>query len=298
MNGKYKEIDTTLRGLNHSTDAHYKWLVTILRFVARRDVELAEITYQDAHHHCEFGQWLNEKLNEQRDDQRYLLDINTTHIEVHQTCRELVAAIEIDGRGSVGFKAFEHSLLAFTESLSRYKEYLIQLRTSYDALTGLPSRRVLDGSFDSLSEALSAKGLYLLLLDVDHFKKINDNYGHLNGDVILRTLAFHLSDNIRRNESVYRYGGEEFIIMLQAENDRQAAAAAERIRRTIAGIETQVGEQLIRITFTSGLTRVMPGEVLREVLERADMALYKGKNSGRNCTVMIHRGQEMMKIEA
>src|SRR5690606_40017713 len=76
-------------------------------------------------------------------------------------------------------------------------------------------------------------GLYLLLLDIDHFKKVNDNYGHLTGDAVLRSLALHLEDNVRRSESVYRYGGEEFIILLQAKNDREDSEIAELLPRVI-----------------------------------------------------------------
>lgn len=139
-------------------------------------------------------------------------------------------------------------------------------------------------------------GLYLLLLDVDHFKKINDNYGHLTGDAVLRSLALNLENNIRRAECVYRYGGEEFIILLQAGSDREATEAAERIRRVIAASEAVEGDHRVKITFSSGLTRVNRGEALREVMERADVALYKGKQSGRNCTILINKNFDCINV--
>lgn len=296
MNRKFNEIDSTLRGLNHSTDAHFKWLVTILRFVSSRDVELAEITQEDAHDHCEFGQWLNVQLQQEREDRHFLLDINIKHNRVHQACRQILSTIANDAGRSSAFDAFEAALLAFTESISLYKQHLLQLRTSYDALTGLPLRRILDESFDRLNEGADGAGLYLLLLDIDHFKKVNDNYGHLTGDAVLRSLALNLEDNVRRSESVYRYGGEEFIILLRAESDREATAAAERLRHAIAAAETVSGEHVIRITFTSGLTRVHRGEPLREVLERADMALYRGKHGGRNCTMLIGKNLDCINV--
>ena len=296
MNRKFREIDATLRGLNYSTDAHFKWLVTILRFVANRDVELPEITHDDAHHRCEFGLWLNNQLQDEQNDSHYLLDISAKHHQVHQTCRQIMASIERQEECPASYDAFEVALLAFTESLSHYKAHLLQLRTSYDALTGLPLRRILDESFDRLNAGAEERGLYLLLLDIDHFKKVNDNYGHLTGDAVLRSLALHLEDNVRRSESAYRYGGEEFIILLRANNDREPAAAAERLRHIIADAETIFGGHTIRITFTSGLTRVHRGEPLREVLERADMALYRGKHGGRNCTMLINRNLDCINV--
>ncbi len=296
MNRKFKEIDDTVRSLNQSTDAHFRWLVKILRFIDSRNVDLPEISSDEAHLHCEFGHWLNTRLLEEREDTNFLLDINKKHIHVHQACRNLISAIEQQRQTNDVFNLFEESLLAFTEALTHYKVHLLQLRTSYDALTGLPLRRILDESFASMNKELGADGLYLLLLDIDHFKKVNDNYGHLNGDIVLRSLALNISNNIRRSESMYRYGGEEFIVVLHASNDQDAVAIAERLRRDIARLETIAGEHLIRVTFTGGLTRIHEGESLREVLERADIALYTGKKSGRNCSQLINRELQTQKF--
>ncbi len=296
MNRKFKEIDETVRSLNQSTDAHFRWLVKILRFIDSRNVDLPEISSDEAHLHCEFGHWLNTRLLEEREDTNFLLDINKKHIRVHQACRNLISAIEQQRQANDVFNLFEEFLLAFTEALTHYKVHLLQLRTSYDALTGLPLRRILDESFASMNKELGADGLYLLLLDIDHFKKVNDNYGHLNGDIVLRSLALNISNNIRRSESMYRYGGEEFIVVLHASNDQDAVAIAERLRRDIARLETIAGEHLIRVTFTGGLTRIHKGESLREVLERADIALYTGKKSGRNCSQLINRQLQTQKF--
>ncbi len=296
MNRKFKEIDETVRSLNQSTDAHFRWLVKILRFIDSRNVDLPEISSDEAHLHCEFGHWLNTRLLEEREDTNFLLDINKKHIRVHQACRNLISAIEQQRQANDVFNLFEESLLAFTEALTHYKVHLLQLRTSYDALTGLPLRRILDESFASMNKELGADGLYLLLLDIDHFKKVNDNYGHLNGDIVLRSLALNISNNIRRSESMYRYGGEEFIVVLHASNDQDAVAIAERLRRDIARLETIAGEHLIRVTFTGGLTRIHKGESLREVLERADIALYTGKKSGRNCSQLFNRQLQTQKF--
>ncbi|MGL4428791.1 MAG: diguanylate cyclase [Silvania sp.] len=296
MNRKFTEIDETIRGLNASTDAHFKWLVKILRFIANHDIDLPEITCDDAHQRCEFGHWINTRLQEEREGKNFVLDISKKHIRVHQACRNIITAINDKCQTDAVFNVFEQSLLAFTEALTTYKVHLLQLRTSYDALTGLPLRRILDESFTSMNNELGAEGLYLLLLDVDHFKKVNDTYGHLNGDIVLRSLAMNMSNNIRRSESMYRYGGEEFIVVLHAKDDREAVTIAERLRHDIAELEMVAGEHIIRITFTAGLTRIHADEVLREVLERADQALYIGKKSGRNCTQLINQRLETKKI--
>ena len=291
-----KEIDETIRGLNQSTDAHFRWLVKILRFIDSRNSDLPEICSGEAHLHCEFGHWLKTRLREEREDTSFLLNINKKHISVHQACRDLLTAIEQHRQGNDVYDHFEQSLLAFTDALTTYRVHLLQLRTSYDALTDLPLRRILDESFSRMNKELGADGLYLLLLDIDHFKKVNDNYGHLNGDIVLRSLALNIRNNIRRSESMYRYGGEEFIVLLHAADDHDAVTIAERLRRDIARCEMMAGEHIIRITFTGGLTRIHQDETLREVLERADVALYTGKKNGRNCTQLINRFLETEKF--
>jgi diguanylate cyclase len=143
--------------------------------------------------------------------------------------------------------------------------HLLQRRTSYDALTGLPLRRVLDESFDNTVSEFAADGLYLLLLDIDHFKKINDNYGHLIGDDVLRAFALQLEDGTRRNEPVYRYGGEEFIILLHATCDKEASIIAKRLRESVAATDIKTADHRIHITFSAGLSRIHAGESLHEV---------------------------------
>lgn len=296
MNQKHSYIDSTILGLNNSFEAHFKWLVKVLHFITSKSALMPELTCYDAHKICEFGQWVDERLAEERNDGSFLHDIHRKHHAIHTTCRALVEAIRDDNVSAAPFDGFENALVAFNASVTDYKTHLLQLRSHYDALTGLPLRRTLDESFSGIVEQFSTQGLYLLLLDVDHFKKINDNYGHLVGDGVLRYLALTLEDNVRKCETVYRYGGEEFIIVLHADTKKEACTAAERIRDLIAGTRMNIAEYEINITFTAGLTRISEDEVLREVLERADKALYHGKETGRNRCIYVDRDKLMETI--
>lgn len=296
MNKEYRDIDATLMGLNKSSDAHFKWLVNILYFVANKQESLPEITHDNAHECCEFGVWINQKLQEERGDKGYLIEIHNCHQAIHQKCRELISALHRGDKSAVYFDDFSAVLLDFNQSLTTYKAHLLQRRTSYDALTGLPLRRALDESFDNTVAKLHQTGLYLFLLDIDHFKKINDNYGHLIGDDVLRDFSRQLEAATRKSEPVYRYGGEEFIILLHAPNDRVASSIAERIRKSVAETEIYTAEHVIKITFSGGLTRVHEKETLHEVLERADGALYHGKQTGRNRCVYVDRRLNMLPV--
>lgn len=296
MNKEYRDIDATLAGLNKSSDAHFKWLVNLLYFVANKNEHSPEITNLNAHERCEFGLWLSTKLKEERDDKSYLLEIHKQHQDIHQKCRELMSSLSRGDESDMYFGDFSTSLLAFNQSLALYKTHLLQRRTSYDALTGLPLRRILDESFDNTLSEFVKSGLYLFLLDIDHFKKINDNYGHLAGDDVLRSFAVQLENGTRKCEPVYRYGGEEFIILIHAANDHDACKIAERLRTLIADTEMNAGGTAIKITFSGGLTKICEKETLHEVLERADSALYQGKQSGRNRCIYVDRDFTMRHI--
>lgn len=296
VNNKYREIDETILGVNKSSDAHFRWLVKLLSFIVKQETELPEITCEKAHEHCEFGLWLKQRMNEERDDKSFLIHMNHKHVRVHQVCKVLIDDIKTKGPHSDKFATFEEALLDFNASLSNYKQHLLQLRTSYDALTGLPLRRILDESFDCIAQKMSHEGMYLLLLDIDHFKRVNDTYGHLVGDKVLQELSYHLESNIRRSEPTYRYGGEEFIMILQANSHTDAFYIAERIRKIINNLIINSGEHNIKITFTAGLTQIHTRDTLHGALERADVALYKGKHSGRNCCVFADTDMNITRI--
>lgn len=162
-----------------------------------------------------------------------------------------------------------------------------------DALTGLPNRRVLD---QRLTEELRRaqryrKPLSLMLLDVDRFKKVNDSYGHLAGDAVLKTLAKLFVKQIRDVDFVARYGGEEFMFILPETDNVGAELAAQRIRRAVADSSVPLPDgREVNVTVSIGIV-CFPhcGGSVQELTERADRALYAAKLAGRN-QVKLYRG--------
>ena len=154
---------------------------------------------------------------------------------------------------------------------------------SRDSLTYLLNRR---GFYDAAKVNLeqgSVKKYFLLMCDIDHFKKINDSYGHLVGDQILQQVGQIISQNVRENDLVGRFGGEEFIILLQIEQAAVAYKIAERIR---IAIETKLfSEKKISVTASFGLARVK-NKNLTNTIDIADKLLYRAKRAGRNCVFL------------
>lgn len=162
------------------------------------------------------------------------------------------------------------------------KRHGLQVLANTDSLSGLLNRRALD---DILFRELQgrdrrAQHFALLLIDIDHFKVINDEYGHQAGDEVIRRVSQLLCANTRAIDAVARYGGEEFAMVLRGMQLDQAESIAERLRRQI---EAMVGlPEAIRITASIGIAVKEPDDAVESLIRRCDMALYTSKNSGRN----------------
>ncbi|WP_417567991.1 GGDEF domain-containing protein [Marinobacter sp.] len=155
-----------------------------------------------------------------------------------------------------------------------------------DSLTGIPNKRAMDDALQraSLLSERHGEPYSLVLCDLDHFKAVNDTHGHVVGDHLLQIAAAELEKAVRTSDSVYRFGGEEFAVLLPHTAERDAKDVAERIREAIAGIRVDAGEKELRVTTSCGVATFLHKESAQEWLARADEALYRAKHQGRNCT--------------
>lgn len=158
----------------------------------------------------------------------------------------------------------------------------------HDSLTYLPNRRYLDELVKQEVALVQRqeKESCLIICDIDHFKQINDTYGHLAGDDLLREFARLLQANLPSSNSLVRLGGEEFVILAPNTSLEQCAILAERLRKLVAGHEFEVDGNKVRITASFGVAGLQGTEGVRDYYSRADQALYKGKKAGRNQVVI------------
>ncbi len=173
--------------------------------------------------------------------------------------------------------------------------YMAEART--DALTGVSNRRVFD---DALNRRLAewrrhGTAVSVVMVDVDHFKKLNDKYGHLAGDVVLRGVADVLQKNVRETDLVTRYGGEEFAVLMPAADSPLVCQAAERIRAAIHQAIIQYDGKLLSVTISCGAAQARLNEDKVSLVHRADQALYAAKNAGRD-QAHWHDGQQCIRI--
>ena len=171
-----------------------------------------------------------------------------------------------------------------------YHEEIYRL-TIIDGLTQIPNRRYL---MDFLERELARsrrheRPLHLAMLDVDHFKKVNDEMGHVAGDTVLRGIAQMLQNEVRRDELAARFGGEEFTFVLPETELEGAIAFCERIRETVASSTFLDNDREIRVTVSLGLAGVKPEFDSDQFIAAADRRLYGAKAAGRNCVVYEDR---------
>jgi diguanylate cyclase (GGDEF)-like protein len=170
---------------------------------------------------------------------------------------------------------------SLTEALGRIRELAIR-----DELTGLFNRRhILELLHTERSRAdRTSQPWCLCMIDVDHFKAINDCHGHGVGDEVLRSLALIIRDGLRDCDHVARWGGEEFLVLLPNTGLDEAVLVVERIRQALlrTGVSRTVDD--LRVTLSAGVSQVLAEESLPQSIDRADQALYQAKSAGRNRT--------------
>jgi two-component system, cell cycle response regulator len=188
-----------------------------------------------------------------------------------------------------------NELLARVRTNVRQKRYADRLRQSvqqsiemalYDALTGLNNRRSLERRLPAMIEIARQRGapLTMMVLDIDHFKRVNDTYGHDVGDLVLKGFAAQLLETVRSGDLICRLGGEEFVVAMPGVDAAEAARIAERARRTTESRDFRIDGPAgsVSITVSIGLAEWREGWDAAELYRRADRALYLSKSAGRN----------------
>ena len=186
-------------------------------------------------------------------------------------------------------------LLARVRSQLRYKRRVDALRehlqesielASFDPLTGLNNRRFLESQLDKLIERARANcsSLTVIIVDIDHFKRVNDTFGHDTGDEVLKAFSQRLRGVIRSGDLLCRLGGEEFVIVMPGAGTVDAVGIAERLRLAIEQEDFAVGtlNRPLSLTASMGLAELGCAQDWRELYRRADQALYRAKTEGRN----------------
>ena len=256
----------------------------IIQFINQRATELFGFTLQETGRYQETDFW-----HDSAERDMFLAQVHSQR-QVHSfeaclcgvdghTFWSLISGLEIcyDNQACVLFSFSDISTQIARESTLR------QL-ASTDPLTGVYNRRAF------LEQARKVRSLavrqdwqvIVLMLDIDHFKRINDKFGHAQGDSVIRSVANTCSSVLREHDVVGRFGGEEFVVLLSSISLGRACAIAERLRQQVAQIWLVDVPHQMQVTVSIGITEIQSNETLEISLQRADKALYRAKTQGRN----------------
>ena len=187
----------------------------------------------------------------------------------------------------------ENTIAALVYPLRNAILYKQAVEKAYrDPLTGVNNRAALDNALEQEINLAKRHGtpLSVIIFDIDNFKRINDTYGHITGDAVLKRIAESMTQSARGSDVIYRYGGEEFVILLRNTDESGATLLAERIRQAIDSIIFKYDNFDIRITASAGLSSIRAEDDLNSLLERSDKALYDAKQQGRN-RIVVAKGR-------
>jgi len=267
---------------------HLDWTRRVLRCAVLRTTPGEDVLASDSHRRCRFGGWFESHLQSfEALDAASTARVTTSHRRMHDAVRALCTELLAIGEGSPAqLDLFEESQAALVTELAQLKTLILDHSARQDALTGLPLRHGLEEEFERCQGAAARHGEHVvaMMVDVDHFKRVNDVHGHAVGDQALRHVAALLRAQARVDEPVFRFGGEEFLVLLHVADREAASLAAERLLQAFRDAPLALdGAERVALRVSAGLSQTRPDEPMAHALERADRALYVAKKSGRDC---------------
>lgn len=279
------DVEQFVTELDAAVQAHMEWTRRLLRCGILRETPADDVLQRDAHRLCHFGRWFMSRrpIFAGLDDKR-VVALETAHRCMHDATRVLCQCL-LEGRPGerADLDKFEHNQSALIEHLAHFKTLALARSSHVDALTELPMSHGIAHDFDLLRQQVGRQSHALLvaLIDIDHFKRINDEHGHAAGDIVLRRVASVLRETLRTQDQLYRYGGEEFLLLVPLNESDHAVMVADRLLDIIRGLEVVVpGGAVIQPRVTIGAAVTQLGEDMAEVIRRACAALYEAKAAG------------------
>jgi diguanylate cyclase (GGDEF)-like protein len=239
-----------------------------------------------SHDDCEFGKWLKLEGKEFVEEDLIYKNLKLLHknfhnlIEISKSYKEKKLYKEI----FFTINEVENAVLQIMNTFAYLNTRILSYEFSKDPLTGALTRRGFNKIIQKHFEIAELTGLPMsvIIADIDFFKKINDTYGHLAGDEALKHFVRIVKNNLRKSDYIFRFGGEEFLILLPNTSLKEAVEVAERTRKSLENDPLTYEGKEIKITASFGVKEVSPNEPIDKIIKEADEKLYKAKESGRN----------------
>lgn len=277
-------IQSAIGQLEHALHAHQAWFDRLARTLICHLPQDQRDIRQNAHHECPFGQWYYNQAEPGLQNHAGFKAIEQEHAMMHQLARDLLLEAATNrNTPALVYDRFENSVQRLRLQITSLQRELQDSLLNLDPLTGVYNRVGMLPWLREQHELTQRKAQVctIAMVDLDHFKGINDKHGHKTGDLVLKGVAKHLLTYTRPYDRLFRYGGEEFLLCLPQTDLGAALALAERLRTGVSALELDMAIPE-RLTASFGVAPVDPGIFVEESVDRADQALYQAKLRGRN----------------
>ncbi|MBS0272080.1 MAG: diguanylate cyclase [Proteobacteria bacterium] len=280
------ELQNTLAQLEQALYNHVQWHNFIIRTLICRLPGNKQDTKTSAHKECLFGQWYYNDTPKKLQDHPGFAAIGEAHKHMHQLTANLLLTVAAGNLIDIhDYDRFANALEQLRLEIFSLKHELELSLYTHDPLTGAINRADMLPVLRELHEMVKRDSQVcgISMMDLDHFKKINDEFGHPAGDKVLVSLVRYITENLRPYDKLFRYGGEEFLFCLQQTTLETCSERIEELRRGIKELPFDIGRsEPIHITVSFGVTMLEPDLTIEQCIERADKALFEAKNKGRD----------------
>jgi diguanylate cyclase (GGDEF)-like protein len=281
-----RDAERIVRRLAPALQQHGAWIRRIHSMLACRTAPHPDDLEPDGHLRSDFGRWLNEETNEYILSHPEYRAASEYHRKVHDVGRELCEAVKSGGAVTPKqFEAFSSSVDLLDSCLDVLVKELWDLLRYTDPLTGISTRYAMLPRLKQELDRVHRTGhpCSICMVDLDLFKAINDAHGHDAGDRVLEAVSNYLLVNLRRYDQVYRYGGEEFVLMFPNTSPESALPIVDRLRHGLEEMDVDLGNgRTVRVTASFGIAPLDPGQSVRDSIANADRSMYAAKQAGRN----------------
>lgn len=281
------DVQEFVRQLDEAGQAHMAWSHRLLRCAVLRTSPGEDVLADDAHCRCLFGAWFR-KYRENFDaiDVVSAQRLDEQHRHMHDAVRDICNRVLDNAAGDAAMlEAFDRTQTGMIADLALFKTQYLAHSARLDALTGLPLRYGFEEEFTRCHAQAMRRGekMVVVQLDVDHFKRVNDVHGHAVGDLALQHIANLLRTGCRAGEPLFRFGGEEFIALLQVADREGAEQVVQRLLQDLRDTPLLLPDgRVLSLRLSAGLAEVSADATMSEVVVQADLALYAAKAAGRD----------------
>lgn len=287
LNVTLEELQTIQLQLEQAIYNHNQWYESLTRIlICRLPYDRHDVS-KEAHRECRFGQWYYDHAPLGLREHSGFAAIEVEHRRMHELAAALLQASAVGTPISMlDYDNFANSIERLRLQIHTLKHELEDSLYNHDPLTGANSRIGMLTKLREQQELVKrhVQSCCIAMMDLDHFKAVNDTYGHVAGDRVLAASAHYLIEHLRPYDKVFRYGGEEFVICMQSAGLKIGYDLIERLRKGIAASAINYdGKDPIRMTASFGVTLLDPDVTVEQSVDRADKAMYAAKLAGRNC---------------